>query len=154
MADTHPPANEDDLGHRSTGEDGNAMVLMPIGVLIMLMLASLAVDAALLHRTQSHLENAAAALANDVAGAVAEESLFDADADVSIDAELLRRLEVVHARASGVDNAGCTATTTDGAEPSAVARCWGDPVLIFRPAIGLGDAGQRTAVEHSTLRTG
>lgn len=130
------------------------MILMPLGVLVMLVLAAIAVDAALLHRTQAELENTAAALTNDVAAAVGTGSLFDEDADIRIDPGLVDRLASVHAAASAVPGTTCAVTFTNAVEPTAAATCDGDANLIFRGAVGLSDVVPLTATEESLLENG
>lgn len=97
---------------------GNAMILMPAGVLVMLVLAAIAVDVALLNRTQAALENLAAAVANDVASSVQTGSLFDDDDAIAFDPDLLDDLADRRATASGIPGATCVLDVQAGIEPT------------------------------------
>ncbi len=136
-------------------QDGNAMILMPAGVLVMLILAAIGVDTALLFRSQMELENTAAALANDVAASVATGSLFDDDESIEVDRGLLDDLARTHARAAGLRiTPTCDITVEPGNEPTAVATCDGTAHLIFRAAVGLDRTVALDATETSRLDTG
>jgi len=145
--DRHAPGRRD--------QHGNAMILMPAGVLVMLILAAIAVDTALLFRSQLELENTAAALANDVAAAVSTGSLFDDDDAIEVDDDLLTALADTHGRAAGLRiTPRCVATVLDGPEPTATATCRGSAHLIFRGAVGLDRTVPIEATETSLLDTG
>ena len=70
---------------RWRGEDGNTLVLMPAAVLILLVLASLAFDAAVVHLQQRRLSDLAASLANDAVAGLAVSSVYDLDAGPAVD---------------------------------------------------------------------
>lgn len=59
------------------GQDGNGLILMPAGVLILFFLASLAADTSVRWRAQASLESEAAGLANDAASAIDPVDWFD-----------------------------------------------------------------------------
>ncbi len=59
------------------GQDGNGLILMPAGVLILFFLASLAADTSVRWRAQTALESEAPGLANDAASAIDEADWFD-----------------------------------------------------------------------------
>lgn len=155
--DTRDPGDrrgEADPGdRRGEGEDGNALVLMPIGVLVVLLLAGLAVDTALLYRAQAELDSVAAGLANDVAEAVDTASLFDDDRDVRIDPRRLAAVVALHEGASGVAGTDCEAFVTVGPEPVATATCRGDAEAIFRTVAGLDNIVSMSTTESADLRT-
>ncbi len=131
------------------------MILMPAGVLVMLVLAAIGVDTALLFRSQMELENTAAALANDVAASVATGSLFDDDEAIEVDPDLLDDLAATHARAAGLQvDPTCDVTVEPGNEPTAVATCAGTAQLVFRGAVGMDRSVAIDATETSLLDTG
>lgn len=131
------------------------MILMPAGVLVMLILAAIAVDTALLFRSQLELENTTAALANDVAAAVSTGSLFDDDEAIEVDDDLLAALADTHEHAAGLRLAPtCDVTVEPGPEPTAVAACAGTAHLVFRGAVGLDRNVAIEATETSLLDTG
>lgn len=70
---------------RRGGEDGNTLVLMPAAVLILLVLASLAFDAAVVHLQQRRLSDLAASLANDAVAGLAVSSVYDLAAGPAVD---------------------------------------------------------------------
>lgn len=70
---------------RWSAEDGNTLVLMPAAVLVLLVLASLAFDAAVVHLHQRRLSDLAASLANDAVAALEPTSIYDIERDPTID---------------------------------------------------------------------
>lgn len=63
-------------------QDGNGLVLMPAGVLILFLLGSLAADSSVTWRAQQALESEAAGLANDAASAVDQVDWFSGESAV------------------------------------------------------------------------
>ena len=63
-------------GRRNTSERGSVMMLVPAGVLILFLLASMAVDSAIAFMAQRELSALAAASANDAAGAGLSDDAF------------------------------------------------------------------------------
>lgn len=64
------------LGARLRQDDGNSLVLMPVAVLVVLGLGTLAVDTAVLFRAEGELHDLAAGLANDVVAAAVDVDAF------------------------------------------------------------------------------
>ncbi len=129
------------------------MVLFPAGVLVLLVLASIAIDTALLHRAQAELEQTAAGLANDAGAAVDAGSLFDDSEDVAVSDALLADLATRHAGVSPDLDASCRAwVTTAGSEPVARARCTGTGTTLFRGVVGLDDTTPIRATASVVLR--
>lgn len=62
---------------RLAAEDGNTLVLMPAAVLVLLVLAAIAFDAAVVHLQQRRLADLAASLANDAIAALDLDSVYD-----------------------------------------------------------------------------
>ncbi len=63
-------------------QDGNGLVLMPAGVLVLFFLGSLAADTSVTWRAQQALESEAAGLANDAASAVDQVDWFSGESAV------------------------------------------------------------------------
>ena len=64
-------------GTSRRGEAGSTLVLMPIAVLILLGLAAVAVDAAVVHLGQLRLSDLAAGLARDAVAAIDEQAFYE-----------------------------------------------------------------------------
>ena len=60
-------------GGRSTGDRGSTLLLVPAGFLVVLIMASIAVDMSLVHLRQRQAVDVASGAANDAATAAAEE---------------------------------------------------------------------------------
>ena len=121
-------------------EDGNTLALVPAAVLVMFVLASMAIDAALTFSAQRRLDDIAAAAANDAVSAL-DESVYVAAADAGwavdpvqarerVDAVLARRTDTTELSAdcSDLDVAGDTVTVT----------CTGEVRQLISPARFLG----------------
>ena len=107
------------------GQDGNGLVLMPAGVLILFFLGSLAADTSVRWRAQAALESEAAGLANDAASAIDEVDWFDGGTAVPSHA----RIADVMARSDR-----CTGTLVPGSTPPQVAvECTDTYDWLFRP---------------------
>ncbi len=76
---------------RLRGEEASVLVLVPVGILVLVVLATIAVDSAAVYLGQRKLENAAAAAATDAAGALAEPGFYR-HGDVSLDPASARRV--------------------------------------------------------------
>lgn len=136
-------------------ERGNTLVLMPVGVLVVLALAAIAVDSALVYRAQSELDAAAAGLVNDAAAAVDQASFFDTDTGIVIDPSTLDTLARRHAAVADDLDASCRATvTTTGDEPVVTAACTGTAHTIFRGVVGAATDVDVTTTATATLRRG
>lgn len=148
-----PPYARDPSSRHRAGQDGNALVLMPIGVLVVLLLAGLAVDTALLYRAQAELDSVAAALANDAASAVDTASLFDDRDDVAVDPGLLANLASLHQAASGVPDTTCDTQVDAGPEPAVRVTCRGAARTVFRSVAGLDEVVDIETTESADLHT-
>ena len=72
---------------RARPERGSALMLVPAAVLVLIMLAAITVDSAIVFLAQRDVANRAAAAANDIAGvALADEALYGGD-DLVLDGE-------------------------------------------------------------------
>ncbi len=138
--------------HRA-GERGNTLVLVPVGFLVVLALAAIAVDAALVYRARAELDSAAAGLANDAAAATATASLFDDDRAVTIDPAALADLAGRHAAVADDLAATCRArVVATGLEPTVAADCRGTATVLFRGVVGLPDEVEVTGSATADLR--
>jgi Flp pilus assembly protein TadG len=154
-ADPHPTRTTGRCPGQPGRQDGNALVLVPVGFLVVLALAAIAVDTALLHRAQAELGNAAAGLVNDAAAATATASLFDDDRAVTIDPSALSDLATSHAAVADDLAATCRArVVATGVEPVVTATCTGNATVVFRGVVGLSDRVPVTATATAELRRG
>jgi Flp pilus assembly protein TadG len=87
-------------------ERGSVLMLVPAGVLVLLVLGAIAVDAAVVHLGQRQLANAVAAAANDAAAAAISDASFYGDADVEIDPDRARRIALASFAAALPSGAG------------------------------------------------
>lgn len=85
------------MGSRWRAQDGNTLALFPAAVMVMFVLASMAIDAALTFSAQRQLADIAAAAANDAATALGD-SPWTGDPDVAVDP-----VEAAHRVAASVD---------------------------------------------------
>lgn len=115
------------------GERGSALILVPAGVLVLLVLGAIAVDSAMAFLGQRELSNAAAAAANDAAAAALSDAAFYGDGSLVVDRRRAREVAwaAVAARAPrgvevlGVDVAvsgPAVCVTVRGRVPYVVAR--------------------------------
>lgn len=112
------------LARLGRNQDGNGLVLMPAGVLILFFLGSLAADTSVQWRGQQALESEAAGLANDAASAVDQVDWFDGGAAVPAShlvAEIINRSD------------RCSGGLVVGSTPPAVSvTCTDDFDYLFR----------------------
>lgn len=136
---------------RLRGEDGNTLLLMPVGVLIMLLLGAIAVDFAIIYMAQREVANLAAGLANDAAGAVDEQAFFT-EGVYRIDRDRAGRLvaQVVASRPDDTVVVRCPSVVLEAADVVRVS-CVGTVPLIFAPALP-GLASPYTVRSTSTAR--
>lgn len=120
---------------RRHAEDGNTLLLMPVGVLILLVLGGIAVDFAVVYAAQREVANVSAGAANDAAGAVDEAAFFETG-----------QYRIDRGRAAGVVQQVIGARTDDGISitcptvaldaPDLIrVGCVGTVDLIFAPAL-------------------
>ncbi len=116
------------------GEDGNTLLLMPVGVLILLVLGAIAVDFAVVFMAEREVINLSAGIANDAAGALDEEGFFGDDA-VTIDEERAETIVASVTAARPGDTVDPTCAVTDAGGTEVEVTCSGEVDLIFSPAI-------------------
>lgn len=140
-------------GAQAASERGSAMMLMPAAVLVMVVLGALAVDSAIVFLGEREVANAAAAAANDVAGAAIDLDEFYASGAVVLSPQRARQVADASVGAGAPDFLGDLDVDVD-VSPS------GDTVqvtvtasvrYIFAPALP-GSSGtaevQATAIAH------
>ncbi|MEX1177426.1 MAG: hypothetical protein WEB09_03100 [Nitriliruptor sp.] len=136
---------------RLRGEDGNTLLLMPVGVLILLVLGAIAVDFAIVYTAQRELANLTAGLANDAAGAV-DEDAFYRDGVYRIDGSRARGVVsyVVATRPDDTLVIDCPTVALDAPDVVRVA-CVGTIDLVFSGALP-GGVSPYTVRASSTAR--
>ncbi|HSK25039.1 MAG TPA: hypothetical protein VK906_17775 [Egicoccus sp.] len=121
---------------RVPAEDGNTLVLMPVAVLILLVLASLAFDAAVVHLQQRRLADLAASLANDAVAALDLASVYDLDVDPVADPTRAQGLAAarlaVFAHDATLQDVSCTPQVAAG---EVSVTCEGRVVPVFGRAL-------------------
>ena len=121
---------------RLAGEDGNTLVLMPVAVLILLVLAALAFDAAVVHLQQRRLADLAASLANDAVAALDLASVYDIERDPVADPARAQGLAAARLAAFAHDETlqevSCAPEVADGA---VTVTCEGRVVPVFGRAL-------------------
>jgi len=107
------------------GERGSALLLVPAGVLIVALLASIAVDSTAAFLAQREAEAAASSLANDLVSLALDEASLRHRGSYRVDPSRLRRLspwsqQVAQERLSAVFEPGSVAVAVSPAGPAAV----------------------------------
>lgn len=145
------PAPQRPQRPRLPAEDGNTLLLMPVGVLVLLVLGAIAVDAAVAFMGDRELANLTAGAANDAAAAIDEDVLYLED-----------RVVLDPARVQAVVDAVVAARPDDTVEMACVPQilppdevrvtCEGNVPLIFSPAVpGGADAATIQATSVARL---
>lgn len=140
------------MADRWHDESGNTLVLFPAAVMVMFVLASLAIDAALTFSAQRQLSDIAAAAANDAASAFADEVYFT-DGEVVLDpAQVQERVAQTLAHRGDAERleAACTASLAD-AGTQVVVECDGRVDQVISPMRFLG-VPSRDITARSTAR--
>lgn len=134
-------------------EDGSALMLVPAAVLVLLVLAAIAVDTAVVLLAQRDLVNRTAAAANDVAALAADDGAFYERGQVTIDEDVA---DAYVGRAFGAATPsqyrswGADAHTAGG--DTVVVEAWADVRPVFagfwRDATRVEARSTATAAEH------
>lgn len=137
-------------------ERGSALMLMPAAVLVLMILGAIAVDSARLYLAQRELSDAAAAAANDAAGAaLADSAFYRAGGQLSIDPGHAAR--VVQAAVSARAPSGLALDTPEvqvaGRQVCVVLRARVDP-LFARAIPGAAQVRTVTARAAATAAGG
>lgn len=117
-------------------EDGNTLVLFPAAVLVMFLLASMAIDAALTFSDQRRLADIAAAAANNAASAASDEAYFGEGAQLAIDAgAAAQRVDAVVAARDDATRIAATCNAAVGDDGlSVTVTCHGTVAQLISPA--------------------
>lgn len=127
------------MGDRVHDQSGNTLALFPAAVMVMFVLASMAIDAALTFSAQRQLADVASAAANDAASAVAERVYDPDDPHVALDPARARaRVQATLERRTDVEelDADCADTVVDG--DTVTVTCTGTVRQLVSPARFLG----------------
>lgn len=124
---------------RLRGEAGTALMLMPAGVLIVLLLGALAVDSAIMFLGERELADLTAAAANDAATAAIRPDPFYRCGRLELDqdqAEVIAGAVTVQRRSDAVRLTGIDIEVRNDADPPEVeVAATGTVDLIFTPAV-------------------
>lgn len=127
------------LAARLRSQSGNTMLLMPVAVLVLLLLAAIAVDAAVLFLGQRRIADLAASVSHDAVSYVDLETFYQhgevrLDRDQGVAREAVLSSQLPHDDALVSPSCGLTTGQRDG-EPFAEADCSAQVRLIFAPAL-------------------
>ena len=135
------------------GERGSALMLMPAAVLVFVVLGAIAVDFSVAFLGEREVSNAAAAAANDAAGAALDQDRFYADGAVRLDPGVADRVGRTAVAAAGLDGLRDVqvrvAVATDA--PVVTVTVSGRIPYVFAKALPGGPDGAR--VEASATAT-
>ena len=141
------------LADRLRRDDGSALMLMPAGVLIVLILGALAVDSAILFLGERELADLSAAAANDAATAALDPEAFYRCGRLRLDQDRAQAVAraVTAARTSDAVTLTDLAAVVDNAAapPEITVTASGTVRLIFTPAVP-GTSRTRTVSARST----
>ena len=141
------------MAERWRSQDGNTLALFPAAVMVMFVLASMAIDAALTFSAQRQLADIASAAANDASSAVAESVYFDPDdPHYAIDPDQARaRAQQTLDRRTDADrlNADCSDVAVSG--DTVTVTCTGTVRQLISPARFLG-LSSRDLLARATAR--
>lgn len=124
---------------RAGSERGSALMLMPAGVLVVLVLGALAVDTAILFLGERELADLSAAAANDAATAALSEGSFYECGRLQLDEQRAAEVADVVARARASDAMTVTGidvgVRNDLDPPQVTVAAAGTVRLVFTPAL-------------------
>lgn len=140
--------------HRLAAEDGNTLILMPAGVLVLMVLGAIAADSAVVFQADRKLADVASGLANDAAGML-DEATFYATGDIRIDEGRVVDLIALVVPQLQDDPLTFTCTPTFPGPGTVEVTCTGETELLFAPTVGpVGDLGKVGATARASARTG
>lgn len=132
-------------------EDGNTLVLFPAAVLVMFVLTSIAIDAAVTFSAQRQVADIASGIANDAASAFSDEAYF-VGGQVTIDpARAQQRAAAALARRGDADthDVACTVTAPGGSRVEVT--CTGRVQQLISPMRFLGVGSRDLAATASAV---
>lgn len=125
-----------ELRRRLRAEDGNTLLLMPVGILVVLVLSAIAVDFAIMFTAQREAATAADGVARAATGAVDEATLFDGGGYViDLGRAAAAADAVLAARGDDGMRLSCGAPAHGATPDSIVIDCEASVELIFAPAL-------------------
>jgi uncharacterized membrane protein len=148
-----------DLRARLRSQQGNTLLLMPTAILVLMVLAAIAVDSAMLFLGQRRVADLAASVAQDAVAAVDEARFYQGDL-VLVEGDATRRGETLAANLPHDDallEPSCLVTTgqDDNLDPIASVRCTANVRFIFAPVIpGADRISEVAATETAAGRQG
>lgn len=135
-------------------ERGSVLLLFPAGVLVMLILGSIAVDFSIAHMAERELAAAAAAAANDAAGAGLDAQRFRSTGEVVLDPAAAERagLAAISRRAASfhLAEASVVVVDADTVEVTVRARV---PYVFARAVPGAPDGAEVQATARADAVT-
>jgi Flp pilus assembly protein TadG len=148
-----------ELRRRLRSQHGNTLLLMPAGILVLMILAAIAVDAAVLFLGQRRVADLAASVAQDAVAAVDEARFYSGEL-VLVQGDAYQRGQTLAANLPQDDalmDPSCSVETDldDAGDPIAIVRCDAQVRFIFAPAIpGSDRIGEVSATETAAGRQG
>ena len=128
-------------------------MLVPVGILVVLVLAAIAVDAAIVHAAQRNLANRTAAVAGDIANAAVDDAALYSDGRIVLDEDLaathVRLAFAPQHRPAGFERWSAE-VATDGRRVTVAATA--EVRYLFSPAIP-GAARTTTVAARSTAES-
>lgn len=122
-------------GRRGAGEAGSTLLLMPAAVLVLVVLAGIAVDAAVVFLGQQRLADIAAGLANDAVAAI-DEAAFYTRGDIEVvRSRAEQRRDTVLAGLGEDDSLHAVACDVEVEPEAATVACVGRARPIFGRAL-------------------
>lgn len=129
-------------------DTGSVLMLVPVGILVLLVLASIAVDAAIVHGAQRDLANRTAAAAGDIANAALDDAALYGESRVVLDdavaAAYTQSVFAPERRPAGYEHWSAE-VATDGRRVTVAAAA--EVRYLFSPAI---PGAPRTATVRAT----
>lgn len=127
-----------DAPGRLRSASGNTLLLMPVAVLVLLLLAAIAVDAAVLFLGQRRLADLAASVARDAVAAVDRDHYYEGELvlDERLAGDRGATLTGALPRDDALLDPSCTVTTgRRGDGPTASVDCTARVRFVFAPAV-------------------
>lgn len=139
---------------RLRAEDGNTLLLMPAGVLILMVLGAIAADFAIVFQADRELNDVASGLANDAAGLL-DEAAFYTGGDIVVDEARVAALVALVVPQLQDDPLSFACTPAFPGPRTVEVTCTGRTELLFTPSVGTAvDLGRVSATARATARTG
>ena len=148
-----------DLRARLRCQQGNTLLLMPAAILVLMVLAAIAVDSAMLFLGQRRVADLAASVAQDAVAAIDEARFYEGELTL-VEGDANQRGQTLAANLPQDDaliEPSCTVTTDVDADldPIASVRCTARVRFLFAPALpGAERISEVAATETAAGRQG